>query len=528
MTDEQTATDEAAPNREPFFRHLISSIPEFLVLGFFGAVLWWGNKTHWKIPTFAELTQTQHDAVEPWCDEHHIDLANCVACNADLMPRAVQPGWDSELGVHLSVMKHPQFAEMGKTPDPSAFAADLARARRALALLPRKRNAKNCQMNQRRIQFTTKKDAEKIGVQFEPVWRARMEEFVSGPGEIVYDDTRVARISTRSRGIAHKVYKQQGDAVTKGELLALIDAAQVGQARSDFIGALVQERLQAQMLARLTRAASEGGLARRDLAEAEQEASKARIQLARAQQALANLGLVVDPSTLGKLSEEQLASEMPWLGLPAGLVDALKGETSSANLLPVHAPFTGVLTDCSVVAGELISPDRHMFVLADPSQLWLHLNLGLEDTRLIKVGYEVRLKPDAGEEIIGKIAWIAPEADKVTRTVRLRAVVPNPDRTIVAHTFGTGRVMLRVEPKAVVVPIEAVQWEGCCTLVFVQEKSWFKKGSFKVVHARSVRIGARNAQHAEILAGVLPGEMIVVGGAAAMKSELLRSNLGAG
>ena len=124
--------------------------------------------------------------------------------------------------------------------------------------------------------------------------------------------------------------------------------------------------------------------------------------------------------------------------------------------------------------------------------------------------------------------WIAPEADKVTRTVRLRAIVPNPDRSIVAHTFGTGRVMLRIEPKAIVVPVEAVQWEGCCNLVFVQEKNWFKKGSFKVVHARSVRIGARNNQHAEILAGVLPGEMIVVQGAAAMKSELLRSNLGAG
>ena len=88
--------------------------------------------------------------------------------------------------------------------------------------------------------------------------------------------------------------------------------------------------------------------------------------------------------------------------------------------------------------------------------------------------------------------------------------------------------MLREEPQAVTVPKEAVQWDGDCNVVFVRDKNFLKDGSPKVFHIRQVRPAAKNETHVELLAGVLPGEVVATKGSAALRGELLKNNLGAG
>ncbi len=88
--------------------------------------------------------------------------------------------------------------------------------------------------------------------------------------------------------------------------------------------------------------------------------------------------------------------------------------------------------------------------------------------------------------------------------------------------------MLRHDRNAILVPSSAVHWEGCCFVVFVRDKNYLKKGSFKVFHTRSVRPGVVLGDKTEILAGLLPGEVVVTEGSAALRAELLKGNLGAG
>jgi membrane fusion protein, heavy metal efflux system len=106
--------------------------------------------------------------------------------------------------------------------------------------------------------------------------------------------------------------------------------------------------------------------------------------------------------------------------------------------------------------------------------------------------------------------------------------VPNPDGTLMAHTFGTGRVILRAEQDAIVVPSEAVHWEGDCHVVFVRDKHFLDAGAPKVFHVRSVRPGVDHAGNTEIIAGLLPGEVVATRNSAALRAELLKNNLGAG
>ena len=191
--------------------------------------------------------------------------------------------------------------------------------------------------------------------------------------------------------------------------------------------------------------------------------------------------------------------------------------------------FEGVVAARDVVAGEVVDTAKVMFVVVDPRRVWVNLDLGLEDVKTVTIGQTVRFRPDGAKaEAVGTVAWMSGEADHKTRTVRVRAVVDNPDGRLRANTFGAGRVILREEKNAVVVPTGAVHWEGCCHVVFVRDRDFLKEGSPKVFHVRTVRVGVRDDRQTEVIAGLLPGEVVAVKGSAALRAELLKGNLGEG
>src|SRR5439155_12177191 len=175
------------------------------------------------------------------------------------------------------------------------------------------------------------------------------------------------------------------------------------------------------------------------------------------------------------------------------------------------APFDGVVVSRDVVAGEVVDPTKVLFVIVDIGQLWLTLDLRPEDAKAVKLGQPVRFRPDGSkEEAVAVVAWISTEADHKTRTIKVRAALDNAAGRLKANTFGTGRVVLREEPKAVVVPNGAVQWEGDCYVVFVRDKDFLKVGAPKVFHTRTVRIGVKDDKKTEIIAGALPGGVVAV------------------
>jgi cobalt-zinc-cadmium efflux system membrane fusion protein len=110
----------------------------------------------------------------------------------------------------------------------------------------------------------------------------------------------------------------------------------------------------------------------------------------------------------------------------------------------------------------------------------------------------------------------------------VRVTLENQEGRLRDKTFGTGRIVLREEPNAIVVPREAVQSTNDANFVFVRDRDYLSDDAPKVFHVRQVRIGARDDHYVELLAGVLPGEVIATKGSPVLLAQLLRSNLGAG
>jgi len=502
-------------------------VPTLLVMGALAGLGYFGHHYGWKIPKFSELTGSGEVVPTDWCEEHGVPESVCVECDPYLMPDSPDYGWCEIHGVHNCPLEHPDVAQLKETP--AIETADLERAARALALMLRPENDPSCKVYKSRIQFASIESVRQAGVEVELVERRPISEWVEGNGEIIYDQTRLAELSARVPGTVTRVFKNIGDPVHEGDVLAVVDAMEVGRVKSDFVKALVAEDLANRTVNRFEGLAS-GVVAGRQIIAAEAALAQAQAGVLSSEQALANLGLPIDAASLRGLTKKEVWDRLRFLGLPDELASQFFSQTSTANLLPVRSPIEGVVIDRQAVAGEVVDSSRTLFRVADPSRLWLILNIPLEEAHHLAIGLPVRFTPDgSASELTGQLAWISTAADRQTRMVQVRADLPNPDRQLRDETFGTGRIILREESDAIVVPAEATHWEGCCHIVFVRDKNYFSTPeSPKVFHVRSVRVGATQNGFSEIIAGVLPDEVVATQGSDVLRSQLLKNNLGEG
>lgn len=75
------------------------------------------------------------------------------------------------------------------------------------------------------------------------------------------------------------------------------------------------------------------------------------------------------------------------------------------NLLPLIAPFDGLVTHCDMVEGDVVGSDKPVFVVADVRRVWIMLNVRQEDAARLAVGQTIFFRPDgANLEAAGRLA----------------------------------------------------------------------------------------------------------------------------
>ncbi|MEX0586656.1 MAG: efflux RND transporter periplasmic adaptor subunit [Pirellulales bacterium] len=490
-----------------------------------GTLAFAGHRTGWALPKLSALNGGDKPAIDDWCGAHGVPESVCVECKQTLLPKGKKSGWCKVHRVHECTWCHPEIAQLANPP--KVTPEDLEQARRALALTGRPMNNKSCKLHERRIQFASADVVEKAGIGVIEAWRGPIVESISANGQIQNDPTRMLDLAPRVSGTVWRVEKQIGERVKPGDVLALVDSAEVGKAKADLQHAMAQRDLATLTLARKQLAAA--AITQQDLQEAKAAVREAQLRVAAVEQTLASLGLVVDLESLAGLSERDLKERIRYLGLPEETVASLASDRASANLIPLRTTIEGIVTRRDVVPGQVVDAMKTLFVVTDARRMWLLLDVRAEEARLVALGQAVAFQPDGGgDPIKARIDWISTATDEKTRTVRVRAGLDNPDGRLRAFTFGIGRIVLREERRAVLVPSTAVQNEGCCSMVFVRDKHFAKPGAPKVFHVREVQPGAEERENTELIAGVLPGEIVVVQGSGVLRNELLKNNLGAG
>jgi cobalt-zinc-cadmium efflux system membrane fusion protein len=500
---------------------VMRAIPNTLVFALLAGVFYLGHHTGWKLPKRSELFGSAAPAAEDWCSEHLVPESQCVECNATMIAHPPTFGFCRQHGVAECVIDHPDLAQVVGVPQLPQY--DTAAA---IAVMARPENNSRSMLHTRIVQFATAESAVKAGVDVDVAFERPMLDAISASGQLAFDPRRVAHLSTKVPGSVALVLRNVGDEVSAGEVLALVDAAKVGEAKANLLQAIVQLQLRTTTVGRLEGVVNSGAVPGKSLIEAQAARQEAEISVISGRQALTNLGLE-PPNNLEARDAREVSDELRFLGVPDQLTAQLPEASKTANLIPLRAPYPGVIVSSDAVAGEVVGDSDILFTVADPRQLWLILSVRQEDAKYVKRGLPVRFHPDDGEvDVVGAVAWISPAVDEQTRTLEVRVAIENPSGTLRDKTFGSGHIVLREEPHAIVVPVNAVQSTADSQFVFVRDRDYLKEGTPKVFHVRQVRLGARDGQYIELLAGVLPGEVVASKGSAVLLAQLLRSSLG--
>ena len=505
----------------------LNSIPTAIVLVGLTAVAWWGHHHDWKLPKFSELQGTSAKVGTDWCFEHGVAESACMLCSATNTTTSKGFGWCRVHGVSECPLEHPEVAQLA---EPILISDEHRKSvQSALALRMRQSNNSRCKTQERVIQVPSIESLEKTGVEIEVANEQSITEAITANGQIIFDQTRTAHLSSRVPGTIWRIEKKLGDHVKAGDVLALIDALEVGKAKSEFLKSLSDMRLKRRIVERLNPLANTGAVPGRQVLDAEAALQEAEIRLMGTQEALVNLGLPLKASLFEKMDVSEVQQELKSIGIPAVAVSALDLSTASSNLIPIVSPVDGVVIETEAVRGEVIDTSTRLFTVVDRSHLWITVDIPQQEIRFAKIGQSLLFRPDGSDvEVTGQLDWIADTIDEKTRTVKVRAQVANLEQHIKANSFGVGRIILREAPKAVVVSNDAIHSDGCCQIVFVRNKDFLKQDSLKLFHVRKVRLGVKTAEHTEIIVGILPGEVIATKGSEALRVELLKGNLGAG
>ncbi|MCY2963100.1 MAG: efflux RND transporter periplasmic adaptor subunit [Planctomycetota bacterium] len=377
------------------------------------------------------------------------------------------------------------------------------------------------------LTFPSENSVERSGIVTAPIQEQSLSERIRATGEVAYDQKLIASLSSRVPGTVWRVLKHVGDAVRSGDVIALIDSADVGQAKADFLSGLVAVESKEEIVKALERIV--GSVPDRQIREARIALRESQIRLHNARQKLTNLGFQVDADAIARQSDVERVSQLQLLGLPADLVQQLDPASTTSNLLPVTASFDGVVIHHDANVGESVDAGKPILEIADVRRMSIRLSVPKENASRLKLGQVVEFRPDgAVEPIHGTITWISTEVDPQTRTLHARADVENPTldaagdterevRLLRAHTFGTGLITLGKSVHGPVVPVSALLQADHQSLVFI------KTGDLSFSRV-DVSPGIREGGLVELRdCEFRPGQEVVVAGGHVLKSEgLLR------
>lgn len=167
-----------------------------------------------------------------------------------------------------------------------------------------------------------------------------------------------------------------------------------------------------------------------------------------------------DPaSTFTHIAREKLRR---WDLLP-DQIEALIADGTPSEAFELRAPIGGVVIDKNIKEGDYVKTGDPLFRIADLRVLWLHLSAFESDLAWLRFGQQVTFAVEAypGETFAGRIAFIAPEIDRHTRTTAIRVNVPNPDGRLKPGMLARGQVQaLLAGDGQVIVPELAGKWIG--------------------------------------------------------------------
>jgi membrane fusion protein, heavy metal efflux system len=338
------------------------------------------------------------------------------------------------------------------------------------------------------------------GIELAPAGKGVLTRILTVPGTITLDPGRVARVPGRVVGTVTEMRKRLGDAVTQGEVVAVLDSREVADAKSEYLTASVAFELQKTLLERVQTLWAKRFAPEQKYLQARETFLEAELRLGLARQKLSALNL--DPAEVVKAAKQE---------------GAAASGASTLREYQIRSMIGGRVIERKVDVGSLVGSQgdpADLYTIADLSVVWVELAVPTVDLDAIAEGQAVMISSggDSGKRGEGRIIFISPLVQPDTRSARVIAEIDNKTMIWRPGATVTASIVTGEEPVEVRVPRAALQMIGGEHAVFVRTASGFQR--------RTVKTGRSDEQTVEITSGLAPGEQVAVKNSFLLKSEL--------
>ncbi|MGB6684238.1 MAG: efflux RND transporter periplasmic adaptor subunit [Candidatus Acidiferrum sp.] len=371
-----------------------------------------------------------------------------------------------------------------------------------------------------------------VTVQITPARRGPISQVISA--EAVVFPLEQAVVSAKITAPITEFKVQRGSPVKKGQLLAVLEnkdlAGQAEASKGNFEQAdagyvtsvdatIPQQAQKAELDAAAAKAAfdaqqkmydsrkelfQQGALPRRELDAAEVALAQARSVNEVAQRQLADLQRMGKEQALKSARGSRLSAE---------------GQMRTAEALlsysEIRSPIDGVVTDRPLYAGDLATANQPILTVMNLSRVIAKSHIPQSEAAQLKVGDAAELKVNGLDEPVkGHVTLVSPALDPGSTTIEVWVEATKPNPALKPGMTVEISMTAKTVKDAIIVPTSAVfkNPEGGTEYVVLA-------GSDQKAHWKTVQIGVRNGDDAQILGGVNAGDPVISSGGYALPDE---------
>ncbi len=309
------------------------------------------------------------------------------------------------------------------------------------------------------------------------------------PAKVVWNEEKTQRLFPAFPGRIAKIFVDIGQSVERGSPLAQVASPDFGTAQAETARALGDAALAKKNLNRQKELFDAGVVAQKDYEQAQFDADRTQVEVERAR-ARTNL----------------------------------YGSNAAVNQqLTLGSVVRGVVVERNINPEQEIRPDQFgpgnpaLFVITDPKELWVLIDARENDVSFLRTGTPLTLKTPSlpGMSFDAQVTVVSDTIDPATRTVKVRAVVKNPQRLLKNEMLATAQFQ-KIIDHGVSVPATAVFLIGNEHMVFIKKQPG-------VYESKVVKIAYEGRQQVVLESGVDVGDNVVSQNALLLAKELMNA-----
>jgi len=285
-----------------------------------------------------------------------------------------------------------------------------------------------------------------IGVKTKRVEKEEVEKTIRTVGRIEYDETKLAYVNLKYSGWIEELYADYvGKFVKKGEILMTVYSPDLIQAQEEYL------------------------------------------------QTIKNSDDYLKEKAFNKL--------ILW-----GIDESEIKEIEKDGILlrfPIRSPISGFIIEKKALKGKFFKSGENLFKIADLRKVWVIADIYEYELELVEEGAvaEIELPYLPGKVFKGRVTYIYPDIDPLTRTAKIRIELSNPDYELKPGMYAT--VILRTKiGERLIIPKDAVLDSGKKKYVFIR-----KEGGY--FEPRIIKLGAELDDYYIVEDGLEEGEEVV-------------------